>query len=293
MVVDLARHLSFAKLGRLVPVTGISVHPCAGDSPEKQGAVLFPVINEYDIFVGTTKNPGVTAIWGDLYDVPFTGGTLMVSQEAAWQATNDIEETHALTDDAIAGFLTRESGAHAYDTLKLLGWLNEPSQDWPPISHRQKAGANWINMLTTIKPEGKIDEWKIPSINGVKQGFKTEYMEVHVHSPEYTKALDKKIKEEFSRYANYVSVLHSVSETESVEVILPQISKVDLPLYVESKPKYEKEDETEQLLMHSYAIELGVMVSAASIRFENQAGECIWGCACWVAIPYELVGGAV
>ena len=295
MVVDLARHLSFSKLSRLVPVTGISVYPCAGDPPEKRGAVLFPIINEYDIFVDSTKNPGVQAIWGDFYDVPFTGGTLMVSQETAWEATHDIEKTNSLTDEVIANFISRDSGAHAANTLKLLGWLNDPGQDWPPLSHRQMAGPNWVNMFTAFKPTGKMDQLKIPPLNGIKQGFKTEYMEAYVHGPKssWSEKVEEKIKKEFSKYANNITVFHGESETEYVEILLPQLSKVDLGLYRESKPKYEEVDETEKLLMHSYTVELGVMVSEPSIRFENQAGECIWGCACWVAIPYELVGGAV
>jgi hypothetical protein len=34
-------------------------------------------------------------------------------------------------------------------------------------------------------------------------------------------------------------------------------------------------------------------VSEPAIRFEGMAGECIWGCACWVVVPYEQLRGDV
>jgi hypothetical protein len=33
------------------------------------------------------------------------------------------------------------------------------------------------------------------------------------------------------------------------------------------------------------------MLSEQSIRFEGMAGECIWGCACWVVVPHEAIRG--
>ncbi len=28
-----------------------------------------------------------------------------------------------------------------------------------------------------------------------------------------------------------------------------------------------------------------------AIRFEGMAGECLWGCACWVVVPYKGIRG--
>ena len=43
--------------------------------------------------------------------------------------------------------------------------------------------------------------------------------------------------------------------------------------------------------MHSWLLDLGVMLSERSIRFDGMAGECIWGCACWVVVPHEAIRG--
>jgi hypothetical protein len=40
-------------------------------------------------------------------------------------------------------------------------------------------------------------------------------------------------------------------------------------------------------------LDLGTMLCEPSTRFEGMAGECIWGCACWVVVPYEAVRGEV
>ena len=29
------------------------------------------------------------------------------------------------------------------------------------------------------------------------------------------------------------------------------------------------------------------MMSEPAIRFKGMAGECLWGCACWVVVPYD------
>ncbi len=296
MVVDFARHLSNVKLGRSVPVVGIGVLPCSGDPLENRDGNLFAVMNEIDLMNDENKNKGVTAVWGDLYDVPFTGGFIMVSQEPAWQATNDIRLTNDIIDDAIASFITRESGFHAWDTLAFSGWLNNPTENWPPMTTNMTAGNNWINLLTVLRPDEKIDKWldKKGSLNGIKKGFKADYMGIHVKGLKSaaSDSLENKLKNTFSEFADNVAVSYGDGESQEIEVLLPQLSKVDLSLYSEAKAKYNEKDDTEKLLMHSILLDLGVMVSEPSIRFEGQAGECIWGCACWIAVPHELVGGA-
>jgi hypothetical protein len=34
------------------------------------------------------------------------------------------------------------------------------------------------------------------------------------------------------------------------------------------------------------------MLCEPAIRFEGMAGECLWGCACWVVVPYQDIRGA-
>jgi hypothetical protein len=47
----------------------------------------------------------------------------------------------------------------------------------------------------------------------------------------------------------------------------------------------------EKLLAHAWLLDLGTMLCEPSTRFEGMAGECIWGCACWVVVPYEQIRG--
>ena len=32
-------------------------------------------------------------------------------------------------------------------------------------------------------------------------------------------------------------------------------------------------------------------MSEPAIRFDGMAGECLWGCACWVVVPYDQMRG--
>ncbi len=86
MVVDLARHLSNVKLGRRIPVIGVGQLPHSGD-PEiyQNNPGLYTTLNEIDCMLDDDKNAGVTAVWGDLYRSPFTGGFFIVNPEQSWQ----------------------------------------------------------------------------------------------------------------------------------------------------------------------------------------------------------------
>jgi hypothetical protein len=33
------------------------------------------------------------------------------------------------------------------------------------------------------------------------------------------------------------------------------------------------------------------MLCEPAIRFDGMAGECLWGCACWVVVPYDEIRG--
>ena len=86
MVVDLARHLSNVKLGRRIPVIGVGQLPHSGD-PEmyRNNPTLYTTLNDLDCMLDDDKNAGVTAVWGDLYRSPFTGGFFVVNPEQSWQ----------------------------------------------------------------------------------------------------------------------------------------------------------------------------------------------------------------
>jgi hypothetical protein len=85
--------------------SGIGVLPSSGDAPEPADGSLFPVINELDCMIDTSKNNGVMAVWGDLYKNPFTGGFFAVPQDDVHHLTGDLATTHRYVDEGIANFI--------------------------------------------------------------------------------------------------------------------------------------------------------------------------------------------
>jgi hypothetical protein len=79
--------------------------------------------------------------------------------------------------------------------------------------------------------------------------------------------------------------------TAYANVILPGVAKTDLTAFWESQKNYDKLTWEEKLNEHAWLIDIGPMLSEPAIRFEGMAGECIWGCACWVVVPYDQLRG--
>jgi hypothetical protein len=76
-----------------------------------------------------------------------------------------------------------------------------------------------------------------------------------------------------------------------VTVVLPRASKLDLEMFFTARDTYDTLTWDEKLLKHSWLLDLGVMLCEPSIRFDGMGGECIWGCACWVVVPYAAIRG--
>ena len=93
IVVDLARHLATVKLGRRIPLIGVGQLPNSGDPEVYTNGSLFPTLNEIDCMLDDDKNAGVTAVWGDLYRSPFTGGFFVVNPEHSWKRLTAYTET--------------------------------------------------------------------------------------------------------------------------------------------------------------------------------------------------------
>ncbi len=73
--------------------------------------------------------------------------------------------------------------------------------------------------------------------------------------------------------------------------MLPRASKLDLEAFVPSRDLYDPLEWDDKLLLHSWLLDLGVMLCEPSIRFDGMGGECIWGCACWVVVPHAAIRG--
>ncbi|MCA1836212.1 MAG: hypothetical protein LC721_07765, partial [Actinobacteria bacterium] len=76
-----------------------------------------------------------------------------------------------------------------------------------------------------------------------------------------------------------------------VTIVIPRASKLDLDMFFTARDTYDTLDWDDKLLKHSWLLDLGVMLCEPSIRFDGMGGECIWGCACWVVVPYAAIRG--
>lgn len=308
IVPDLARHLSHVMLGRRTPVTGVGVLPCSGDREENRGTVPYMAINDLDSSIEEVANDGVVDVWGELYRNPFNNGFQFVSQEPAYQSTGDLEATHDIVDDSIARLITEDSGLAGWNVTRvaaLLTDIDNPAESWPPRS-LPTHDVNWVNLIAPIRPgddvEGALDSITVDVVDGAD----TLYSEARINSADGagTDEMEAKVDEKLSEIASQVSVSttslgatehdHELEHPQETEVLgfVPGLTKVDLTAFVEGQDTYDDEtDERNLVLDHSYLMELGVMLNEPSVRFEGVAGECIWGCACWVGVPMDRVRG--
>ncbi|MDT7710484.1 MAG: hypothetical protein QOG20_6091 [Pseudonocardiales bacterium] len=272
VVVEIARHMSSIKLGRRPWVIGMGVTPTTPD------ASFFPVVNELDCMIDTEKNNGVMAVWGDLYKNPFTGGFFAVPQADGEDVT-----------PGIASFLSANGGKDLYETLKALNWLAVPGDQWHPAIRGEQSD-RWINILAVKSLE---DAGSLGTL-GLTKGFSTEYAEARVFGSgkDATRA-EKAVAAAIPEIAatRVEPVVRTAEGSGFVSVVLPCASKLDLEAFVPSRDLYDPMEWDDKLLLHSWLLDLGVMLCEPSIRFDGMGGECIWGCACWVVVPHAAIRG--
>ncbi|GLZ48883.1 hypothetical protein Acsp06_50680 [Actinomycetospora sp. NBRC 106375] len=287
IVVEIARHLSSIKLGRRPWVVGLGIMPNPADLPEYADGRLFPVINELDCMIDTEKNKGVMAVWGDLYKNPFTGGFFLVDQADVQELTGDLAATHEYVDRGVGSFLARNAGVDLYETLKALNWLAVPADAWHPAI-RGEQGDRWVNVLTT-RSLADLDSL---GAAGLVKGFETEYVEARLSGgsdsdlPKVASAVGSIVSSRVDPVALAVD-----GSDDQVSVVLPRASKTDLAAFVPARDYYDTLEWDDKLLIHSWLLDLGVMLCEPSIRFDGMGGECIWGCACWVVVPHAAIRG--
>lgn len=297
MVVDLARHLTNVKFGRRALVLGIGIAPCEADMVSSQDPSLFPILNELDCMLDQEKNQGVVQVWGDLYRNPFTAGFWLVPTKPVYEATQDLSATYSRVHQELASFLTRNQGLEVYETLRLLNWVGAPPSQH--MAARSQYGARWAHIFGFADLNSIATAAEIPKQLGiVHDGFRPDFFELRVSVPEGTE-IDTPLAELVSKMnAVFTPILEpEVIRTPSsngetyVQYILPGASKIDLELFLDARLAYDAQTWDEKLLQHSWLLELGVMLSEPAIRFEGMAGECLWGCACWVVVPYSAIRG--
>jgi hypothetical protein len=316
MVVDLARHLATVKLGRRIPVIGVGVLPCSGDPGYNRDASLFPVLNELDCMLDDDKNEGVMAVWGDLYKNPFTGGFFVLPQEQAWERLHrytamrpgvreeirrrqGVHVTNKFIDDAFARFAVQDYGRELFRTLRPAGFTGAPHER---ISSRDR---NWtlfdiaklMHPGVQVLPGEPMSKWRevighwieyIPQWTGLKEGFKTDYIEAHTFAPRarWNDTLQRKLEEALKKYllpGEDGTLKTSVSEffdelTIYTNVIMPGVARTDLTVFWEARDKYDQLNREEKVLAHSWLLELNTLLCEPSARYEG-------------VVPYAAIRG--
>jgi hypothetical protein len=326
MVVDLARHLSNVKLGRRIPVIGVGQLTHSGDGEYHNNPTLYTTLNDLDCMLDDDKNAGVTAVWGDLYRSPFTGGFFVVNPEQSWQrltaytttGEKEIRQgfkqmvTNRFVADSFMRFAVLEHGRVLFRAMRPAGFTGAPhetlsakSRNWTlfDVAKLSHPGVQVLPGEAGSKWDAVLAQWIdfVPKYSGLKDGFKTDYAEVHVYASRDMgfDLLSKGFRDMVTK--NYLLDSDSTYQTFSHEffdaltayanIILPGVAKTDLLAFWESQKNYDKLDWETKLNEHAWLIDIGPMLSEPAIRFEGMAGECIWGCACWVVVPYDQLRG--
>lgn len=327
IVVDLARHLSNVKLGRRIPVIGVGQLSHSGDPAEYyNNATQYTTLNDLDCMLDDDKNAGVTAVWGDLYRSPFTGGFFVVNPEQSWQrltaytTTGEKEVrqnfkqmvTNRFTADSFMRFAVLDSGRVLFKAMRPAGFTGAPhetlsakSRNWTlfDVAKLSHPGVQVLPGEAGSKWDAVLAQWIdfVPKYSGLKDGFKTDYAEVHVYASRDMgfDLISKGMKDLITK--QYLLEGDSTYQTENHEffdaltayaiVILPGVAKTDLNAFWECQKNYDKMTWEDKLNEHAWLIDIGPMLSEPAIRFEGMAGECIWGCACWVVVPYDQLRG--
>ena len=280
MVVDLARHLSNIKLGRRPWVLGLGILPCDGDPDEVWDGRLFPAINELDCMVDSEKNQGVMAVWGDLYKNPFTAGFFAIPQNAVYERTGDLTETHDVVDAGLAAYLARDGGKHVYESIKALNWLNVDASSWHPAIRGEQSD-RWINLLA-VDASGAA-----PAISSreLVDGVETPFAEVRWYGQDSAPVELPKTR------LDAAVMTYPDSSPVGASALVTKVSKLDLRWFVPSRDAYDTFDWEQKLMAHSWLLDLGVLLCEPSTRFESMGGECLLGCACWVVVPHAAIRG--
>lgn len=327
MVVDLARHLSNVKLGRRIPVIGVGQLPHSGDPDTYRDAPgLYTALNEIDCMIDDDKNLGVVAVWGDLYRNPFTGGFFVVSTEQSWQRLSSYTKTgqpeirqgfkemvtNRFVADSFMRFVVSDNGRNLFRALRPSGLTGAPhetvsakARSWTMfnVAKLTHPGVQVLPGEAPSKWENVVAQWTsfVPQYDGLKDEFRTDYAEVLIYGSRNMPM--EKIAADFKALITKGYLLDSESSvhistgeffdalTSYADVILAGVAKTDLLSFWASQKNYEQLTWEEKLNEHAWLIDIGPMLSEPAIRFEGMAGECIWGCACWVVVPYDQLRG--
>jgi hypothetical protein len=223
------------------------------------------------------------------------------------------EVTNKFAQDSFMRFAAKDDGKLLFRALRPAGFTGAPhetvsgkSRNWTlfNLSKFTHPGVQVLPGEAISKWHTVMEQWvdHIEDYSGVNDKFRTDYAEVHVHAPreigfdKINAKLKSKITERFLVPGEDSTLQMHNHEffdhlTSYADIILPGMAKTDLDIFWKARDAYDKFDWEEKLLQHSWLLDLGVLMSEPAIRFNGMAGECLWGCACWVVVPYDQMRG--
>lgn len=298
IAVDLARHLSSDKLSGGVPVIGVGQLPHSGDGDTP--ASLFASLSELDCMYDDEKNAGVTKGSGEGQGNPFTGGFIVVNTEHSWQRLTSYtdtgepgtrnrirqEVTNKFAQDSFMRFAVRDGGQALSRALSSAGLTGEKGE---PVSGRS---GNWMlfNLAkfthpgVQVLPGEALSKWHkviaqwvdhLDDFSGLRKDFRTHHAEIHVHAPREIgfDRLDAKLQQKMAdsflspgeesdvQIANHEFFDHL---TSYADIVLPELAPTDLDMFQNARKAYNKLGADEKKMCHSWLLERGTVVAAAS-----------------------------
>ncbi len=331
MIVDLARHLASVKLGRRIPVIGVGQLPNSGDGEVNPAMfpTLNEIDCMLDddknagvcaVWGDLYKSPftgGFLAVNTEHSFQRLSSYTQNddrnrnINPEVRHRIANEV--TNKFAQDSLMRFASKDDGKLLFRALRPAGFTGAPhetvsgkSRNWTlyNLAKFTHPGVQVLPGEAISKWRSVMEEWvdHIDDYSGVSDKFRTDYAELHVHAPreigfEHINAkLKEKISERFLVSGEDSTIQLQNHEffdhlTSYADIILPGMAKTDLDIFWQARDEYDKYDWEEKLLKHSWLLDLGVLMSEPAIRFNGMAGECLWGCACWVVVPYDQMRG--
>jgi hypothetical protein len=174
----------------------------------------------------------------------------------------------------------------------MLNWVGAP-----PTQHaaaRTPYGQQWAHVLGFVDTkDGKAATEDMAARLGIRSSYKPEFIEIRAGDVEDADTIKTSaaLGKAFSPVADPAITVSVGADPGTVQFILPCISKTDFDLFFDSRDQYDTLDWEEKLKDHAWLLDLGVLLCEPAIRFDGMAGECLWGCACWVVVPYDQIRG--
>ena len=254
--VDLAQGLK-GKLPAAAQVVGVGQLAHSGDGEYFNSAAQYQAIDAVDAALQSSTNP-------------FGGGFFVVASEQSWQrlsayTSTGLKEvrqrfkqmvTNRFVADSFMRFAMSDGSEHLLRALQAgrgkctlfdVAKLTHPGVQVLP----GEAGSKW---------DAVLQQWIgfVPKYSGLRDSFKTDYAEVHVHASHdmQTDMIDAGLKEVITSHylnggkASYLSFHNEFFDvlTAYGNVILPGALKDDFAAYPASKASFDKLDAAGRLL---------------------------------------------